>query len=511
MQQGCTVRYMAIDNTMVTYPPQGSMGISPSTHFLSSIFIGSGFHTGTQWQVSRNSDFTDIVHDSGLSLTSLIYYNLKDFGVELDHSTTYYVRLRHENNKGQTSSWSDPVMFTTRHALLAGAERHRIQLTQSTFSEIPSGKVTLSAGGRVAAFTSRYSGGDAVDRGMVSVFRRAGDTWRPDVTFTSFRDVQTDSFGSTVAISDDGRVIAVIDQSDEDDDTDPAVVVYRRTDAGWSKAVLLYPTDGHPSHMYGISIGISYHGDVIAVGDPGCNVSGNGSGCVHVFHHRYGTWLCDAPITRLNSEPGDHFGASVELSSDGRVLVVGAPGSTVYNSWNVRSAGTAHIFRHNVGWVCEATLHATPPVDGAEFGRHVSISGDGTLIAVSALSAIKSAPVTLYERCDGYWVETYPLPVDKNLARQANSECISLSEDGKSILIGHPMDTHVGIPSGYVMVYTRSQDRWSVAYQLTPSDSHQTMHFGQSLKLSRDGSTAIVSGIADTGTGIKYHTAYIYI
>lgn len=79
-------------------------------------FLGSAFtpvnytdsHVKSQWQISTNSTFTNVVNDSGWS-NDLTSYNPT---VSLNEGTSYFARVRYQGNV-KTSDWSDAVMFTT--------------------------------------------------------------------------------------------------------------------------------------------------------------------------------------------------------------------------------------------------------------------------------------------------------------------------------------------------------------------------------------------------------------
>ena len=79
--------------------------------FLGSTFTPVNYtdsHVKSQWQISTNSTFTNVVNDSGWS-NDLTSYNPT---VSLNEGTSYFARVRYQGNV-KTSDWSDAVMFTT--------------------------------------------------------------------------------------------------------------------------------------------------------------------------------------------------------------------------------------------------------------------------------------------------------------------------------------------------------------------------------------------------------------
>ena len=109
-----------------------------------------------------------------------------------------------------------------------------------------------------------------------------------------------------------------------------------------------------------------------------------------------------AYIKASNPHMGDHFGNggtllgdSVALSGNGLTLAVGAPNESSgargangdQNDTSVYSAGAVYVFtRPNVtgAWTQQAYVKPSNPQPGAEFGHVVTLSADGSTMAVSA-------------------------------------------------------------------------------------------------------------------------------
>ena len=89
--------------------------------------------------------------------------------------------------------------------------------------------------------------------------------------------------------------------------------------------------------------------------------------------------LVGAPI--LDKE-GDHFGSSISLSSVGTIVAVGSPN----NDHNGRNSGSAGVFSYSFAmnkWLAVGeTLYGA--TSGDHFGSSVSMSGDGKIVAVGA-------------------------------------------------------------------------------------------------------------------------------
>jgi hypothetical protein len=97
-------------------PPSGATGTSLSLTLESSAFSdpdSGDVHAASQWQIITNKGDCDSpafhnTHESGLSLTSITVT-----ACSLNPGTTYYWRVRYQDNHGAWSEWSEEASFTT--------------------------------------------------------------------------------------------------------------------------------------------------------------------------------------------------------------------------------------------------------------------------------------------------------------------------------------------------------------------------------------------------------------
>ncbi|WP_213521931.1 LamG-like jellyroll fold domain-containing protein [Nonlabens sp.] len=140
--------------------------------------------------------------------------------------------------------------------------------------------------------------------------------------------------------------------------------------------------------------------------------------------------------SRINGEnPGDYFGNSVSISADGTILASGAP----ENDSSATNAGQVRIFEFNgTDW---AQLGNTLVGNTAsmKFGSRVSISEDGTLVAVGAplhstSSGNFSGQVQVFKNINGTWTQ-----IGTNLYGEGNAHYfgwnLKLSGDGNRLLV----------------------------------------------------------------------------
>ena len=98
-------------------PPAGTTGTSLSPTLESSVFSdpdGGDTHAASQWQITTTavdygSPIFDNAHATGSSLTSIAVLTCN-----LSSNTTYYWRVRYQDNRGAWSDWSEESSFTTQ-------------------------------------------------------------------------------------------------------------------------------------------------------------------------------------------------------------------------------------------------------------------------------------------------------------------------------------------------------------------------------------------------------------
>lgn len=261
------------------------------------------------------------------------------------------------------------------------------------------------------------------NKGAVYVYTRngQGDWQHTDYikTANDTSDTLYDSFGETVAISTDGRTLAVgvpwedgtgtgVDPSANDTGSSTgAVYTYTRDNQGnWQPESYIKATGiADDSDYFGKTLALDDTGDTLAVGAPSEDGSGEGvdpaqdntadaSGAVYLYARGdQGDWGSGSYIKATNPETDDEFGGSVALSGGGDLLAVGAQredgsGAGVNPPVDNAADGTGAVYLYGVDqngdWQHEAYLKSTNPSDRDGFGEAVSLVGDGSMLAVGA-------------------------------------------------------------------------------------------------------------------------------
>ena len=225
-----------------------------------------------------------------------------------------------------------------------------------------------------------------------------------------------------------------------------------------------------PGSYFGYSVDISNDGLTVVVGAP---AAGGGAGSATVFTFNGTSWTLSATLVTTTADYT--FGWSVAISGDGHTIVVGAPRARGF-------AGYAGVFTETGGvWSSETVLTSTAPGSAPNFGFSVSISDDGTVIAVGAYG---SRYVGMYMYSGGSWTGPSVLPTTLSLTANFGY-CVYVSPTNESVIVGAPNND-------YAAVYTYTGGgSWVLQQQLQSTAGPGTV-FGSTVALSSYSAVAVV-------------------
>ena len=185
-----------------------------------------------------------------------------------------------------------------------------------------------------------------------------------------------------------------------------AVYVFVHNGIGWAQQAYVKASNAGSGDLFGASVALSNDGNVLAASAPGEDGFSNGvanpdptdnsapnAGAVYMFRRGGATWSQEAYVKASNGETGDAFGTGLALSGDGATLAVGAPaeqsGATGINGNqhvnNGPDFGAVYVFTYNgTGWAQQAYVKASNAGSGDQFGVSVALSNDGNALAVGA-------------------------------------------------------------------------------------------------------------------------------
>jgi len=333
-----------------------------------------------------------------------------------------------------------------------------------------------------------------------------------------------DAFGSAVALSPDGRYLAVgaiyeasgargaFADPPPDDDTvirAGAVYVFVRQAGRWRQQAYLKASDTSAQAQFGSALAFSADGATLAATARGTHGGITFSGAAYVFTRQGDTWAEAAVLTPADPARLDSFGYSVALSSDGATLVVGAPGRDGGAGSN---AGAVYVFtRSGAAWVAQL-LRASNARPQGSFGTSVALAADGRTLAVgspgesSAATTIDgdqadtSTPwagaVYVFHRDTAGWGQQAYVKGSRLQRGDQFGTAVTLSGTGDLLAVGAPGDDRDGatagaglsaVDSGAVYLFRRAAGQWGEQAFLKAAHVAPGARFGESTALSGDG------------------------
>ena len=117
-------------------------------------------------------------------------------------------------------------------------------------------------------------------------------------------------------------------------------------------------------------------------------------------------------------------------------------------------------------------------------GTALSLSADGNIIAITTIENDLNR-VKIYQNISNTWTQIGQDIVEETLF-DGFGESVSLSADGSIIAIGAPTNDNNGVNSGYVQIYENISNVWTQMGS-DISGENENDRFGSSLSLNTDG------------------------
>ncbi len=276
----------------------------------------------------------------------------------------------------------------------------------------------IAEDGGLPGVNSDSSDNSAGTAGAVYLFSRTGDSWIESTYIKPSNPDAQDYFGYSVSLNSDGTRLAVgsYDEdgsltgtnTEQDNETrgSGAIYVFDQNESSWEQTAYLKASNAERGDSLGASVAISNDGRIIvgtALDEDGITTGVNNipgpdgevnisTGAVYVWVYD-GAWSQQAYIKASNTDPDDVFGARLALSGDGLTLAVGAQledssaqginGSQEDNS--ATDTGAVYVFSWTgEEWQQEDYVKASNSEEFDEFGSSLSLSNDGSVLAVGA-------------------------------------------------------------------------------------------------------------------------------
>ncbi|MEM6337524.1 MAG: hypothetical protein AAF752_13220, partial [Bacteroidota bacterium] len=358
--------------------------------------------------------------------------------------------------------------------------------------------VSISSDGTRVAIGAYLNDGTDTSAGHVRVFDLVGSSWT-QVGSDIDGEAGNDQSGFSVSISPDGSRVAI--GSPQNNGPDDGTVdgigqvrVYELIGGSWTQvgADIEGEAGGDGS---GRAVSLSSDGSRVAIGATANDGTAASAGHVRVFDLVAGSW------TQVGGDIDgeaflDRFGTAVSLSSDGTRVAVGTPFSSSFS-------GSVRVFELIGGaWTqLGSTINSERSSDRA--GQSVSLSADGSRVAIGANrnsdNGGNAGHVRVFEFGSGVWTQV-GVDIDGEASGDESGFSVSISGDGSRVAIGAPLNAGGGGGSGHARVYQLVAGTWTQV-GVDVDGEFGGDRFGDAVALSGDGNTLAVGASQNGGNG----------
>ena len=249
----------------------------------------------------------------------------------------------------------------------------------------------------------------------------------------------------------------------------------------------------------GASVAVSSNGNVAVVGGPSDN---GGKGAAWIYTRENGVWTQRVQLIPPDAIGRAGHGISVALSADGRTAAVGGSGDNLNAGavWVYTPANSSGSIMNTGDWAYLAPVVKLTGSGGVgsavQLGATVAISADGKKIVAGAPGDNTGVgAIWTFRKVNGIWQQRgQKLTASNAEGRSRQGAAVALSPDGNILLAG---GTHDNQRKGATWIYQENGNGWSQTDKLVGSGGSSDNSQGCALAISADGNTVLTGGSSD--------------
>ena len=182
-------------------------------------------------------------------------------------------------------------------------------------------------------------------------------------------------------------------------------------------------------------LALSYDGSIVAIGSAGGDANGPESGLVRVFKNINSSWE-QLGANIFGTQTRENFGRSVSLSHQGTIIAIAADNSGGFNVFEFKDTSWSQVGQ---------------PMTVKQYAwTKCSISSDGSIVAIGTYDW--NSLVNVFKNINGVWT-TICEPINGDATGDYFGFSISLSDSGDILAIGAYFNDFNGSTSGQVKVF----------------------------------------------------------
>ena len=356
--------------------------------------------------------------------------------------------------------------------------------------------VSLNSDGSVVAISAVYNGGNGVNSGHVRIYQNQSGIWTK-IGDDIDGEAANEWSGYSVSLNADGTIVAIGAILNGDNGFYSGHVrVFNILRSPFTQ--IGDDIDGENSgDSSGWSVSSNADGSIVAIGAIYNDGNGQDSGHVRIYQNQSGTWTQIGQD--LNGDDAFDYSGMVSLSADGSILAIGA-----YANHGFR--GHVKIFQYNGNLWNQIGQDIDGEAVNDQSSFSVSLSDDGTIVAIGAIyndgNGQDSGHVRIYQNQSGTWTQIGE-DIDGEASGDRSGRSVSLSADGSIVAIGASFNKGVpsttsGVNRGHVRIYQNQSGTWTQIGEDIDGESDND-YSGYSVSLSDDGTVVAIGAYNNYG------------
>lgn len=379
------------------------------------------------------------------------------------------------------------------------------------------------------------------DIGAVYVFKRVSASWTQQAyikpIFGYYNGNTNLAFGSTIALSGDGKTLAVGTTADKLKQSGIIPAVGEGSSSVAFKCLDFSSSSSSSTSSSSSSSSISSSSSKTS-STSSSTPGGADSGAVYVYTLKETGWIEEAFVKASDAGESDAFGAAVTLSYDGNLLAVGAPfedskdssannDTVLVNKVDFNSDfGGVYVFsREGTKWSEKAKLKPSNPHWAQRFGVSIKISDNGLTLAVgSPTDKVKtgginptgtdydvdddtthnSGAVYIFAKSDTTWAQQAYIKTANIIPGYLFGSAVSLSANGNILAVGTWVDSSQAtgingdqldtgaVTAGAAYIFTRTGSTWAQKSYVKAPNTNALDRFARTLELDDSGENLAV-------------------
>jgi FG-GAP repeat len=480
-----------ISKPVILSPIHLSTNISSVVNLTASSIkaaAGTDTHVTSLWELSEDINFHNAYMTSGLSTVFKTSWNVAG----LTENKTYYARVKYTGSNYGQSDWSDILQFKTKNTFIP---YETAKLSYPGTSKLGTALVISNNGGKLITSDVTQTG-----LGSVYVYNRTSSGWSFEGKIVSNDSSAGDLFGKSLSLSSDGNNLIVGSPGNK------AVYSFTFTNGSWVQNSKIVSNDVFQQSRFGWSVSLNSDGSKVAIGDPDVTIGTSVTQrAVYIFNKSTGIWIQESKLVTGDTEPSQRLGWSVSMAANGLSVVSGA--CKIDNSLS----SAVYCFVKNVsGWMLETRLVSYDNMSGDLFGFSLDLTSDGLNLIIGApgtLGTGVSGTAYLFSKVAGSWQLIRKEMPNDGMPDDNFGYSVAISDINNKIYVGTPNDD-TGILQNKGSVYIFSTES---VIKLQASDGKTGDAFGSFVSTDATGTHLSVSAfLSDSNLNTDQGSVYIF-